>query len=197
MLGQKPDPTPEGDDIAYGQPRFAWAAGSADTGPVPAAVPGRAVGPDGLDYEALLQALADSGRLADADADQDAVLDDELAARADGRMSPADPAQIAALTVEHMDPGPAQAAWLEVATAAAGRLDEDGLAGSLVASRQLGSRAAAAELAAAAQITARAAAADRRIGLESDGRPVRVCRDAAEPDLAGADADRLQRRDLG
>ena len=48
-------------------------------------------------------------RLADADADQDAVLADELAAAADGRMSPPDLAQTAALAVEHMSPGAAQA----------------------------------------------------------------------------------------
>ena len=33
MLGQMPDLTPEGDDTACGQPRFAWVEGSADTGP--------------------------------------------------------------------------------------------------------------------------------------------------------------------
>jgi hypothetical protein len=94
------------------------------------------------------------------DADQDAVLADELAAAADGRMSSPDLAWTAAVAVEHMKPGAAQAAWLEVAAGAAGRLDEDALAGLMIASRQLGSRAAAAELAAAAQISARAAGAD-------------------------------------
>jgi hypothetical protein len=168
--------TPEGDDA--GQPRFAWAEGSADTGPVPAEVPGGAVGPDGLDYEALLVALAASGRLADPDADQDAVLADELAAAEDGRMDPPDLARTAALAVEHMGTGPAQGAWLEVAAAAAGRLDEDALAGLMTAARQAASRAIATELTAAGQITARAAGADPRIGLEADGRPVRLCRDA-------------------
>ena len=169
--------TPEGDDSAYGRPWFAWAEGSAEAGPVPAEVPG-AVGPDGLDYEALLEALAASGRLADANADQDAVLADELAAAGDGRMSPPDLAQTAAIAVEHMTPGPAQTAWLETATAAAGRLDEDALAGVAIAAQQAASRAHAAGLTAAAQITARAADADYRIGLEADGRPVRLCRDA-------------------
>ncbi len=177
MLGQMPDLTPEGDDSAYGRPRFVWAEGGAEAGLVPTGVPGGAVGPDGLDYEALLEALADSGRLADADADQDAVLTDELAAATDGRMSPADLARTAAIAVEHIAPGPAQAAWLETATAAAGRLDEDALAGIAIAAQQAASRAHAAGLTAAAQITARAAAADPRIGLEADGRPVRLCRD--------------------
>ena len=131
-----------------------------------------------LDYSALLEALAASGRLADPDGDQEAVLDDELAAAADGRMRRPDLAWIAAVAVEHMSPGPVQAAWLETAAVAVGRLDEDGLAGLLIAAQQAASRAHAAGLAAAAQITARAAAADRRIGLEGDGRPVRVCRDA-------------------
>ncbi len=155
-------PSPEGDDAARdgsSWPLFAWVPGSADTGPVPIGRLGGAVGPCGLDGEALLEALAASGRLAD-DGDQEAVLADELAAAADGRMGPADPARIAAVAVEHMDSGPAQAAWLEVAAAAAGRLDEDALAGMMIASRQLASRAVAAELSAAAQITARAAAAD-------------------------------------
>ncbi len=176
MLGQLPDPTPEGDD-ACGRPRFVWAEGSAGAGPAPADAPG-AVGPDGLDYEALLEALAVSGRLADPDADQEAVLADELAAAADGRMSAPDLAWAAAVAVEHMVPGPAQAGWLEVAVAAAGRLDEDGLAGIAIGAQQAASRAHAAGLAAAAQISARAAAADPRIGVEGDGRPVRVCRDA-------------------
>ena len=178
MLGQPPDLTPEGDDSAHGLPRFAWAEGSAAAGPAPAEVPGGAVGPGGLDYSALLEALAASGRLADPDGDQEAVLDDELAAAADGRMRAPDLAWIAAVAVEHMSPGPVQAAWLETAAVAVGRLDEDGLAGLLVAAQQAASRAHAAGLAAAAQIAARAAAADRRIGLEGDGRPVRVCRDA-------------------
>src|SRR5581483_11045137 len=46
------------------------------------------------------------------------------------------------------------------------------------AARQAASRAIATELTAAGQITARAAGADPRIGLEADGRPVRLCRDA-------------------
>jgi len=153
MLGQPPDPVPE--------------RGEPPNGAAP-----------GLDYEALLEALAASGRLADPDADQDAVLADELAAAEGGRMSEPDLAWTAAIAVEHMAPGPAQAAWLEVAAAAAGRLDEDALAGVMIAARQAASRAAATELTAAAQITARAAAADPRIGVEADGRPVRLCRDA-------------------
>jgi len=153
MTAQRPGSSPEGDGAALGS--LGW-----------------------LDWQALLEALADSGRLADADADQDAVLADELAAAEDGRMSRPDLAQTAALAVEHMSPGAAQAAWLEVAAAAAGRLDEDALAGMMIASRQLTSRATATELTAAAQITARAADADPRIGLEADGRPARMCRDA-------------------
>ena len=62
MLGQMPDLTPEGDDTACGQPRFAWVEGSADTGLVPAEARGGTAGPDGLDYEALLEGLAASGR---------------------------------------------------------------------------------------------------------------------------------------
>ena len=153
MTAQLPGPSAEGEDAASGSPRE-------------------------LDWQVLLEALAASGRLADPDADQEAVLADELAAASDGRMSEPDLAWTAAVAVEHMDPGPAQAGWLETATAAAGLLDEDALAGVAIASQQAASHAHAAGLAAAAQISARAAAADARIGVETDGRPVRLCRDA-------------------
>ena len=79
-----------------------------------------------------------------------------------------------------MDPGPAQAGWLEVAAAQAGRLDENALAGMLAGAQKLASRGQALGLTAAAQITARAAAADPKIGVASDGRPVRLCRDGLE-----------------
>ena len=153
MTAQLPGPSAEGEDAASGSPRE-------------------------LDWQVLLEALAASGRLADPDADQETVLADELAAASDGRMSEPDLAWTAAVAVEHMDPGPAQAGWLETATAAAGLLDEDALAGVAIASQQAASHAHAAGLAAAAQISARAAAADARIGVETDGRPVRLCRDA-------------------
>jgi Domain of unknown function (DUF222) len=134
--------------------------------------------PQGLDYQALLEAMAVSGALNGDPEIQDAELADHEAATEDGRMSPCDPARVAALAVEHMDPGPAQAAWLGVAAAAADQLDENELAGVAIAARQLASWAQATELMAVAQITARAAAADPRIGVEADGRPVRLCRDA-------------------
>ncbi len=134
--------------------------------------------PPGLDYQALLDALAASGALDTDPDDQDAEIAEREAAEAEGRMLPCDPAVIAAGVVEHMDPGPALAGWLEVAAAGAGRLDEGGLAAVAVAQRRLGSWAQAGELAAVAQITARAAAADPKIGVKSDGRPGRLCRDA-------------------
>jgi hypothetical protein len=93
MLGQPPDSVRERGDLP---------TGAASARP-PA--PQSGMPPPSLDYEALLEALADSGRLADADADQDAVLADELAAAADGRMSWADLAWTAAIAVEHMAPG--------------------------------------------------------------------------------------------
>jgi hypothetical protein len=175
------------------QPRFAWVPGSTGpageplTGPVPdSALPGEASGgaaagglPQRLDYQALLEALAAGGFLDGRAEDQDAVLADELAAERDGRVgAPMPSGQVAALAVEHMDPGPAMAGWLEVATAAAPTLNENALAGVVIAAQKLASRAQAAGLAAVAQITARAAAADRRIGVAADGRPARVGRDA-------------------
>jgi len=134
--------------------------------------------PGGLSYQALVDGLAASGALGGKEEDQDAELAERIDAGREGRVRRCDPAAVAARAVEHMEPGPAQAGWLGVAAGAAGRLDEYELAGVVIASRQLGSWAAACELAAVAQITARAAAADPKIGVESDGRPARVCRDA-------------------
>jgi Domain of unknown function (DUF222) len=164
-----------------GQPRFFWVPGSElpGIGPVQGEVSDVAAAGDGLDWQALLDALAAGGFLDGRDEDQDAVLADELAALEDGRMGPPLSAgQVAALAVEHMDPGPAMAGWLGMASAEAAGLDEYGLTGVAVAGQKLASWAQAAELAAVAQVTSRAAAADKNIGVRSDGRPARVCRDA-------------------
>jgi hypothetical protein len=169
-----------------GSPAFVWVPGSElpGVGPVDGPVPPEMVTgggglPAGLDWRVLLDALAAGGFLDGREEDQDAELADELAAEVDGRMGPSmDVGQVAALAVEHMDPGPAQAGWLSVATAVAGDLDEYGLAGVTMAGAALASWAQAAELTAVAQITARAAAADSRIGILHDGRPARLCRDA-------------------
>jgi hypothetical protein len=144
---------------------------------------GRTAWPDGQDYQALLDALAASGFLDGNPEEQDAAMAEEIDAEEQGRMLPADPvwvAGLAALAVEHMDPGPAQAGWLEVAAAQADRLDENALAGFAAGAQKLASRGQALGLTAAAQITARAAAADPKIGVASDGRPVRLCRDGLE-----------------
>jgi hypothetical protein len=133
--------------------------------------------PAGLDYQALLDGLAWGGYLAGRDEDQDAAAAEEAAAAREGRMRAADPAWVAALAIEHMDPSPALAGWLEVAASGAGRLDENALAAVAIGAQKLASRAQAAGLAASAQITSRAAAADRRIGAAADGRPARLCRD--------------------
>ncbi|HEX3921725.1 MAG TPA: DUF222 domain-containing protein [Streptosporangiaceae bacterium] len=155
------DPAPSFDGYAPGAGGTAW--------------------PDGQDYQALLDGLAASGFLDGRMEDQDAVLAEEIAAAEEDRMLPADSAWvagIAALAAEYMEPGPSQAGWLEVATAEAGRLDENALAGLAAGAQKLVSRGQAMGLAAAAQITARAAAADPRIGVAaSDGRPVRLCQD--------------------
>src|SRR6202044_1377998 len=175
MPRQVPGPGPD-DERAAASPAFAPADGFGLGA-------GRTVWPDGQDYQALLDGLAASGFLGGNPEDQDAVLAEEIEASEQGRMLPADPvwvAGLAALAVEHMDPGPAQAGWLEVAAAQAGRLDENALAGLLAGAQKLTSRGQAIGLAAAAQITARAAAADPRIGVAADGRPVRLCRDGLE-----------------
>lgn len=106
-----------------------------------------------MDYQALREALAGCGMLDGSDAE----LDGRIAAVAEGRLEPYDLARIAALAVEHIEPGPAQAGWLGVAAAARELLDENELTGITIASRQLASWAAASELAAVAQITSRAA----------------------------------------
>src|SRR5580704_14071148 len=133
--------------------------------------------PDGQDYQALLDGLAASGFLGGRMEDQDAVLAEEIAAAEEGRLEPVDPAWVAALAVEYMDPGPAQSGWLEVAAAGAGRLDENALAALAAGAQKLASRGQALGLVAAAQITARAAAADPKIGVAADGRPARLCSD--------------------
>jgi hypothetical protein len=197
MTDPEPEPSPEGGQPSEGEPaqggglgdaRFTWVPGSEDngvelSGPVPPEqVPNGisvAGGPEGLDWQALFDALAESGRLAPAGADQDEVLAEETAARDEGRMSPPlAPEKVAALAVEHMKPGPAMAGWLSVAAQATPTLDEDGLTGLAGGARKQAAHAHAVELTAVGQIAARAAAADRKIGLGEDGRPVRVCRDA-------------------
>jgi hypothetical protein len=125
----------------------------------------------GLDFQALRETLAAFGMVG-------AELDERIAAVEEGRLEPCGLARIAALAVEHIEPGPAQAGWLGVAAAAKERLDENELTGMAVAARQLASWAAASELAAVAQITSRAAAADTKIGVTANLRPARVCRDA-------------------
>ena len=77
--------------------------------------------PPELDYQALLDAMATSGMLDCDEDDLDAEFAAWDAAAAQGRLVPADPAQVAGQTVEHMPPGPAQAGWLGVAAAGAGR----------------------------------------------------------------------------
>jgi len=216
MTAVTPEPGPEREPDADGQqprgegggPRFSWVPGSELdgvelSGPVPPeALPGgaRAAGvPAGLDWQALVNALAASGLLDGDPENQDAELAEELAAERDGRMGPPmDPARLAALAIEYMEPGPALAGWLEVAAGAAASLDEYDLTGLAIAARKQAAHANRVELTAVAQITSRAAAADRRVGVSVEGRPARVCRDAAgqvgmalrlSPDRAQAWAD--------
>ena len=166
-----------------------WPDGGGLAGPLPSASPpaggspGAGVPSDGgrpaLDGQALLEGLAAGGFLAGDAGEQDGLLAEELAAEADGRMGPPLPlGHVAALTVEHMPPGPAMAAWLDAAVRESATLDEYALAGTVIAARKLSSWATGAELASVAQITARAAAADPSIGLAADGRPARMSRDA-------------------
>jgi hypothetical protein len=170
----------------WGGEGWAWADGSADTGPMPGCPrpgpqpePLSADGlPPGLDFAALVEGLAASGALGSDAEDQDAEFADWEAAEAEGRLEPADPAAVAAVAVEHMAPGAAQAGWLEVAAGGVARLDENALIGVTLAARQQQARAAATELSAVARLCAQTADADPRIGLRGDGRPARITRDA-------------------
>jgi hypothetical protein len=165
---------------------WAWVEGGAYTGPMPECgppgpqpEPPTADGlPPGLDYAALVEGLAASGALGSDAEDQDAEFAEWLAAEAEGRLEPADPAAVAAVAVEHMAPGPAQAGWLEVAAGGVGRLDENALTGVTLAACKQQARAAATELSAVARLCAQTAVADPKIGLRSDGRPARISRDA-------------------
>jgi hypothetical protein len=131
-----------------------------------------------LDYAALMEGLAASGALGSDAEDQDAEFAEWLAAEAEGRLGPADPAGVAAVAVEHMAAGAAQAGWLEVAAGVVARLDENALVGVTLAARQQQARAAATELSAVARLCAQTAEADPKIGLRGDGRPARISRDA-------------------
>ena len=193
-----------------GRPGFFWVPGSVGTGevplagPVPAsafpavgAVPG--AGPARvLDQQALLDALAAGGFMDGREEDQDAVLADELAALEDGRMGPPlSDGQVAALAVEHMDPGPAMAGWLDAALREVASLDEHGLTGVAMAGQKLASWAQAAELAAVAQVASRAAAADKNIGAAPrwpSGAGMPGCDRPGEP---GADDVGLRRGRVG
>ena len=183
MTGQNQEPRPEGPQPMPGdsEPRFVWAEGSAETGsaevgPGPAF---RASDSGRLNGQALLEALAAGGFLDGKLEDQAAIMAEELDAFDNGRMSaPLSAGRMVALAVEHMPPGPAQAQWLQAGAASADDLDENELAAMTIAARKLTSWAQANELTFVARTTACAAAADPKIGLEDDGRPVRVCRDA-------------------
>src|SRR5580704_1442471 len=157
MSAQAPEPGPD-DEPATPSPSGAEPAPSpsgaepapspSGAQPVPLFEGGQVVAGGGvLDLQVVLDALAAGGCLVGPDEDSD-----ELAAVAAGRLGPRLSAgQVAALAVEHMDPGPAMAGWLDVAGA---------------------------EAAAVAQVASRVAAADKNIGVGDDGRPARVCRDA-------------------
>jgi hypothetical protein len=196
MAGQIPDDSPDAGEPTPGgpgRPEFGWLPGSAEAGIVPndwfgsgrSAGGGSAGGgcgdggwPRGLDWQALLGALAAAGIGTGTGEDQEAVLAGEREAAARGLVAPWPAGQLAALAAEHMIPGPAQAGWLGVAAGASRLLDEDALVGVAVAARRLASWAQAAELGAVAQLAARAAAADPKIGVAADGRPGRLGQDA-------------------
>jgi hypothetical protein len=181
---KQPGRQPQGQGHGDGGARFFFVPGSVVdgvevSGPVPPEMlpGGRSAGrvsADGLDWQALLEALAAAGKVG---SDPEGI--EEREAEAAGRMGPSDPGVLAAMAVEHMPPGPALAGWLEMAYQAADRLDEDQLTGVALGADHQAAHVHAVKLAAVGQLTARAAAADPEVGLEPDGRPAELTRDAA------------------
>jgi hypothetical protein len=166
--------SPDGQPSPPDGERAASSPGDGQLPPLPEGGQVTVAGSGALDLQALLDALAAGGFLSGPDEEAD-----ELAAMEDGRMGPPMSAgRVAALAVEHMDPGPAMAGWLGLAASEAADLDEYGLTGVAVAGQRLASWAQAAELTAVAQVASRTAAADKNIGVREDGRPARVGRDA-------------------
>src|SRR5580700_9215837 len=138
VTGQNQECRPESPQPMPGdsEPRFVWAKGSAETGnAVTSPRPGfRAPDSGGLDGQALLEALAAGGFLDGKLEDQDAIMAEELDAFDNGRMGAPLPAgRVAAMAVEHMPPGPAQAGWLQAGAALADDLDENELTGMTIA----------------------------------------------------------------
>ena len=87
------------------------------------------------------------------------------------------PAGLAELIAGHLPAGPGLAAWLAEHDPA--QVADRDLPGTAAAWRKVASWAQAAELATVAQIAVRSAARDQKAGLEADGRPRQVTRDAA------------------
>jgi hypothetical protein len=172
--GERAASSPDGQPSPPDGERAASSPGDGQLPPLPEGGQVTVAGSGALDLQALLDALAAGGFLSGPDEEAD-----ELAAMEDGRMGPPMSAgRVAALAVEHMDPGPAMAGWLGLAASEAADLDEYGLTGVAVAGQRLASWAQAAELTAVAQVASRTAAADKNIGVREDGRPARVGRDA-------------------
>jgi hypothetical protein len=84
---------------------------------------------------------------------------------------------VAGRIAESLPVGPGLAGWLAQARAA--DLEDGALAGVAASFRRLASWAAAGELAAVAQIASRSAKSDRRVEVDSLGRPDRITSDAA------------------
>ena len=135
-----------------------------------------------LDADEFVQALtADRPPAAEAadgaGADEEAVLDEILAARDRGECVVLTGGQVAGRVAERLPAGPGLAAVL--AAAAAEEVAYADLPAAAAGYRRLAGWAQARELAAVAQIAARSAAADPRIGTGPDGRPDQVTRSAA------------------
>jgi uncharacterized membrane protein YgcG len=102
----------------------------------------------------------------------DADLAEYLEAVQAGRTRQMPLSVVAGRVAETLPVGPALAGWL--ATSSADELEDGALAGVATSFRRLASWAQAGELAAVAQIASRSAAADDKIGVNAEGRPVRM-----------------------
>jgi len=106
----------------------------------------------------------------------EADLADYLAAVEAGRAQTIPLEEVAGRVAESLPTGPGLAGWL--ATGSVRGLENGALAGMAASYRRLASWAQAGELAVVAELASRSAAADAKIGIDEQGRPLRLADEA-------------------
>ena len=137
--------------------------------PGPATPPSPAPGPA---TPPLPSELADAAALDPVEAD----LAEYLAAVEAGRAQTIPLDEVAGRVAESLPTGPGLAGWL--ATGSVRGLENGALAGMAASYRRLASWAQAGELAVVAELASRSAAADAKIGVDEQGRPLRLADEA-------------------